>query len=114
MPIQLKNSFRPDLGQEVIEMLEDFCNSHHESNATEVVRNILVGHIHRKTIVRWIRALDMEPAAIIRSWKASGGPLRFRGGSYNEMAVRSWLIQAVMTEGHTADQAIIIVDEQRP
>lgn len=78
------------------------------------VRNILVGHIHRKTIVRWIRALDMEPAAIIRSWKASGGPLRFRGGSYNEMAVRSWLIQAVMTEGHTADQAVIIVDEQRP
>ena len=31
-------SFPPDLGQEVIEMLEDFCNAHHEFNATEVVR----------------------------------------------------------------------------
>ena len=36
--LRLKDSFRPDLGREVIEMLEDFCNSHHESNATEVVR----------------------------------------------------------------------------
>ena len=36
--LKLKDNFRPDLGPEVIGMLEDFCNAHHEANATEVVR----------------------------------------------------------------------------
>jgi hypothetical protein len=47
MPVRLKDSFRPDLGKEVIEMLEDFCNSHHESNATEVVRKAVRAFIPR-------------------------------------------------------------------
>jgi hypothetical protein len=47
MAIQLKNSFRPDLGNEVIEMLEDFCNAHHDSNATEVVRKAIRAFIPR-------------------------------------------------------------------
>jgi hypothetical protein len=51
MSLRLKNSFRPDLGQEVIEMLEDFCNSHHESNATEVVRKAVRAFIPRDLLL---------------------------------------------------------------
>lgn len=39
MVVSLKPSFRPDLGKEIIEILEDFCNAHHQANATEVVRD---------------------------------------------------------------------------
>jgi len=51
MPLSLKASFRPDLGQEVIEIIEDFCNAHHEANATEVVRKAVRDFIPRDLLV---------------------------------------------------------------
>jgi hypothetical protein len=51
MPIRLKQPFRPELGPEVTEILEDFCNAHHESNATEVVRKAVRDFVHRDTAI---------------------------------------------------------------
>lgn len=47
MAIRLKLPFRPDVGQEVAEMLEDFCEAHHEANPTEVVRKAVRDFIER-------------------------------------------------------------------
>ena len=49
MVVRLKLPFRPDIGQEVAEMLEDFCEAHHEANATEVVRKAVRDFILRDT-----------------------------------------------------------------
>ena len=51
MGLQLSANFRPDLGKEVIEMLEDFCIAHHESNATEVVRKAVRDFIPRDLLL---------------------------------------------------------------
>ena len=51
MVVRLKENFRPDLGKEIIEMLEDFCYAHHESNATEVVRKAVRDFIPRDLFV---------------------------------------------------------------
>ena len=47
MSTRLKLPFRPDVGQEVAEMLEDFCEAHHEANPTEVVRKAVRDFILR-------------------------------------------------------------------
>lgn len=44
---QIKQPFRPEIGPEVTEMLEDFCNAHHEANPTEVVRRAVRDFILR-------------------------------------------------------------------
>jgi hypothetical protein len=51
MTIRLKQPFRPELGPEATEMLEDFCNAHHEASATEVVRKAVREFIHRDTAI---------------------------------------------------------------
>jgi hypothetical protein len=43
--IRLKRPFRPDIGSEVVDMLEDYCDAHDESNPTEVVRRALQRYI---------------------------------------------------------------------
>ena len=45
MPFPLKRPFRPELGEEVTGMIEDFCIAHHEANATEVVRKAVKAFI---------------------------------------------------------------------
>jgi hypothetical protein len=47
MAIRLGKTFRPDLGREIIEKLEDFCTAHHSANPTEVVRKALNEFIPR-------------------------------------------------------------------
>lgn len=37
----MTKTFRPDLGKELIEMLDDFCDAHHDANATAVVRKAI-------------------------------------------------------------------------
>jgi hypothetical protein len=44
---QIKQPFRPEIGPEVTEMLEDFCNAHHEASPTEVVRKAVRDFILR-------------------------------------------------------------------
>lgn len=51
MAVSIRQPFRPDIGQEVSEMLEDFCNAHHDSNPTEVVRKALRDFINRDIAV---------------------------------------------------------------
>lgn len=45
--LPLKRPFRPDLGEEVTGMIEDFCIAHHEANATETVRKAVKAFIPR-------------------------------------------------------------------
>ena len=60
MGIQLSPTFRPDLGKQVIEMLEDFCNAHHSANATEVVRKAVRDFIPRDLVLNQGAKLTFE------------------------------------------------------
>lgn len=47
----MSKPFRPDLGSEIAGMLEDFCNAHHDANATEVVRKAVRDFIMRDLVI---------------------------------------------------------------
>jgi len=69
--LRLSANFRPDLGKEVIEMLEDFCNAHHESNATEVVRKAVRDFIPRDLLINQGAKLTFEALQSRRRGAAS-------------------------------------------
>jgi len=47
MTVRLSKPFRPEIQPEVIEILEDFCSSHHDANATVIVNKAIKDFIPR-------------------------------------------------------------------